>query len=186
MTYRHTQPESLRQVYEKGKIGEGHYFWYECNGIGCDFRTPRVAVGRSTPDVDEMRAWKHPDYHDVHLCPECRKKYEQAGFDKAKAKGKLMVVECSRCGDCCRDVGRTFWKSIALDVELLKKLDPYFITKLNNRDHEDNNLPCELLGFKKDAEGEDSEAACRMQTLCGFKPSACRDYQSGERCVRNK
>ncbi len=80
---------------------------------------------------------------------------------------------CKRCGRCCIDVGRTFWKTGSYeDIEELNKL-------AHNGDHEDNGLPCEMLSFDCDR-----TAVCRIQEIYGYdaKPTVCKEHQGDERC----
>ena len=81
-------------------------------------------------------------------------------------------MSCQRCGRCCLEVGRTFWKSGSLrfpkpfgDIDELNAL-------ANNGDHEDGGLPCEQL------EIVDGKAICKIHRDYGYaaKPKACREY----------
>jgi len=82
-------------------------------------------------------------------------------------------MKCNRCGNCCIDVGRTFWKNRSYtDVPELQKI-------ASNGDHEDNGLPCEMLDFK------DGKAVCFIQAKYGreYKPDVCKEHLGDERCV---
>lgn len=80
--------------------------------------------------------------------------------------------ECHRCGRCCFEVGRTFWKVGNLNFP--KQFGN--IEELNNRaadgDHEDNGLPCEMLVI------ENGQAVCLIEKRFGrnAKPPVCKDY----------
>ncbi len=87
-------------------------------------------------------------------------------------------MACERCGNCCIDVGRTFWKngdyeSVNLDLHKLA----------NNGDHEDNGLACEMLMFEH---GETLKAICFIHILYGYdaKPQVCKDHDGDERCKK--
>ncbi len=95
----------------------------------------------------------------------------------AKQKKQKRLCECSRCGNCCQDVGRTFWKSIYLDKELLCCLTPQITKRLHNKDHEDGNMRCEML-FE-----DVLETTCLLERDCGVKPSSCRNHQGDDRCI---
>ncbi len=88
------------------------------------------------------------------------------------------MMGCSRCGNCCNTVGRTFWKAMFLDQEIIPQLPVEILTKLKDGDHEDSDLPCEML-----FENEDGLATCYLQAYTGFKPSVCRNHVGDERCV---
>ena len=82
-------------------------------------------------------------------------------------------MSCRRCGNCCIDVGRTFWKNGDY-VNINKGLDEL----ANNGDHEDNGLSCEMLIFEK------GKATCLIHKLFGYhaKPKSCKEHQGDERC----
>lgn len=87
------------------------------------------------------------------------------------------MSECKRCGRCCLEVGRTFWKNGNYDdIPELKK-------RANNGDHEDGDLPCEMLAI---IEGK---AICLIQRDYGYeaKPRVCRGYpEEGELCFQEQ
>ena len=93
------------------------------------------------------------------------------------------IHTCHRCGRCCLEVGRTFWKAGNLcpsfpfrDCDILNR-------RAADGDHEDNGLPCEMLAF------QDGLAVCCIERDYGYeyKPLACRDYpEPGELCFRDK
>lgn len=87
------------------------------------------------------------------------------------------MSECKRCGRCCIEVGRTFWKNGRYDdIPALEKL-------ASNGDHEDGSLPCEMLEIVKGL------AVCKIEREYGrqYKPVTCRDYpEDGELCFREQ
>ena len=80
--------------------------------------------------------------------------------------------KCFRCGECCIDVGRTFWK--VGDYEEFPELNEL----AKNGDYEDNGLPCEMLRFEK------GKAVCLIHKKYGYlaKPKVCREHHGDERC----
>ena len=52
---------------------------------------------------------------------------------------QMRTHKCKRCGRCCIEVGRTFWKNG--NYKAIPDLD----VLANNGDHEDGGLPCEML-----------------------------------------
>lgn len=92
-------------------------------------------------------------------------------------ENESSMRKCHRCGRCCLEVGRTFWKvGKFLDCEELNR-------RATDGDHEDNGLPCEMLTF------ENGLAVCRIEKEYGYqyKPSVCRDYpEPGEPCFRDQ
>jgi len=94
-------------------------------------------------------------------------------------------MNCMRCGRCCLEVGRTFWKVGNLSAEKPFNPEKAFgdIEELNKRandgDHEDGGLPCEMLTF------ENGRAVCIIQRDYGYdaKPTVCKNYpENGEKC----
>ena len=88
---------------------------------------------------------------------------------------KTMMFECRRCGNCCIDVGRTFWKNGNFEGNLeLRKWQ-------KNGDHEDGGKQCEMLRF------EDGKAVCGIERDYGveYKPDVCREHMGDKRCGRN-
>lgn len=87
-------------------------------------------------------------------------------------------MDCIRCGQCCKEVGRTFWKNgFFIGCEGLN-------TRADDGDHEDGDLPCEMLSFDKDG-----KAVCGIQSIYGYKwkPRVCREYPEDEElCFREK
>ena len=86
-------------------------------------------------------------------------------------------MSCKRCGKCCIEVGRTFWK--VGDYGKIPELDEI----ARNGDHEDNELPCEQL------EMVNSKAICKIHRDYGYpaKPKVCSRYpEDGELCFREK
>lgn len=81
--------------------------------------------------------------------------------------------KCNRCGNCCIDVGRTFWKGG--DFSDCPVLDKW----AKNGDHEDGSKPCEMLRF------ENGLAVCGIEADYGlkYKPVVCKEHQGDERCV---
>ena len=86
---------------------------------------------------------------------------------------------CKRCGNCCIDVGRTFWKSgnCKCDCKPFGEIDTLNRWALNG-DHEDGELPCEMLDMT------DGLATCLIEKKYGYeaKTLACREHEGGERC----
>jgi len=88
-------------------------------------------------------------------------------------KQKAMGFECKQCGNCCIDVGRTFWKNGNFEG----------IPELNRRaksgESEDGGKPCEMLKLK------DGLAVCLIQQKYGYvyKPTVCREHQGDMRCA---
>lgn len=70
--------------------GTTHYY-YVCDAAECEQRSALSPIADQADKT--MQAWRLQFFNDVHLCPECRKKYEQsevfsmkrrqAAFDKA-------------------------------------------------------------------------------------------------------
>ncbi len=79
----------------------------------------------------------------------------------------INTIICSRCGNCCIDVGRTFWKNGNFvgypELDELKR----------NGDHEDGSLPCEMLCWVN------GKAFCLIYNI---RPEVCREHDGGERC----
>jgi len=73
---------------------------------------------------------------------------------------------CQRCGRCCLEVGRTFWKGGDFDKH------PALNALANDGDYEDGGLSCEMLRF------EGGKAVCLIQKNFGHeaKPKACREF----------
>lgn len=91
--------------------------------------------------------------------------------------------KCHRCGKCCREVGRTFWKAgCILFIDINRQFgDCKALNDLaNNGDHEDGGLPCEMLSYD-----EKGKAVCGIEELYGkkYKPTVCEEYpDEGEKC----
>lgn len=83
-------------------------------------------------------------------------------------------MDCKRCGNCCIDVGRTWWKN-----GNYKRINQALYDLSRNGDHEDGGKPCEMLRF------QDGEAVCQIQENWGYdaKPEVCRDHEGDERCA---
>jgi len=79
----------------------------------------------------------------------------------------------NRCGNCCIDVGRTFWKNGNYSVF------PELNAIANNDDHEDNGLPCEMLSYD-----DKGKAVCGIHEIYGYeaKPRVCKEHEGDERC----
>lgn len=84
--------------------------------------------------------------------------------------------KCFRCGECCIDVGRTFWKCGDY------KRWPVLEELANNGDYEDNELPCEMLRFEK------NKAVCLVHKRYGYKakPEVCQEHKGDKRCRKIK
>ena len=81
-------------------------------------------------------------------------------------------MSCRRCGNCCIDFGRTFWKNGNFERY------PLLQARAGNGDREDNRMPCEMLRF------EDGLATCLIEKRYGHqaKPQVCREHEGDERC----
>ena len=88
-----------------------------------------------------------------------------------------MGFECRRCGNCCKDVGRTFWKNG--DFNNVPELN----VEKNNGDWEDGGLPCAMLRFDTDG-----KAVCLIHRDYGeeYKPDVCREHQGDMRCAHKQ
>jgi len=77
---------------------------------------------------------------------------------------------CHRCGLCCLDIGRTFWKGGTYNAQ------PALEIMANDGVYEDGSLPCEMLRF------DNGLAVCLIHKLFGYhvKPAACRHYPEHE------
>lgn len=90
-------------------------------------------------------------------------------------------MNCQRCGNCCIDVGRTFWKNGNLDPDKpfgdLEAMNAW----ANDGDYEENVLSCEMLRFD-----HDGKFSCLIQVMFGYKykPVVCREWQGDERCQK--
>lgn len=84
------------------------------------------------------------------------------------------MSECNRCGKCCWEVGRTFWKNGGGDGQWdgIAELE----NAANDGDHEDGGLACEMLDF------DGGVAVCMVELAYGkeAKPEVCVDHQCGE------
>ena len=81
------------------------------------------------------------------------------------------TIRCGRCGNCCKDVGRTFWKAGDYPHSELATLR-------HNDDHEDAGLPCEMLMWIS------GKSTCAIHLFLGeeFKPEVCREHDGDNRC----
>jgi len=84
-------------------------------------------------------------------------------MSKAEFEKKFV---CKQCGECCRTVGRTFWK--VGDYSHIPELNALQA----NGDHEDGGLPCEMLAWRE------NKAVCLVQERYGHgaKPEVCRIF----------
>ena len=92
------------------------------------------------------------------------------------------MTECQRCGRCCLETGRTFWKNGLIEAKPFDG-NSVLIAKATNGDHEDGGLPCEMLVIT------DGKAVCLIERDYGreAKPCACREYpEVGELCFREQ
>ena len=82
-------------------------------------------------------------------------------------------MKCFNCGNCCIDVGRTWWK-----IGDYEKVNAGLAELSRNGDHEDNGLACEMLLF------EGGKAVCLIHKLFGYKakPDICKAHKGDERC----
>lgn len=85
-------------------------------------------------------------------------------------------MKCKRCGLCCSDVGRTFWKAGFIDDPPFGG-DKQLLAEAKNGDHEDGGLACEKLVFKR------GKPFC---TIYDNRPSVCREYPDGDLCRREE
>ena len=87
--------------------------------------------------------------------------------------------KCKRCGNCCIDVGRTFWKCIGMDAkEGTVEIPAELMARIKNGDHEDGGLACEMLTF------DSGLAVCVLQRDYKIKPSVCVDHNGDARCKK--
>ena len=86
---------------------------------------------------------------------------------------ELPTNQCKRCGNCCIDVGRTWWKNGNYEG-----VNAALNDLARNGDHEDGGKPCEMLRF------QDGKAVCQIHELWGYeaKPQVCKDHEGDERC----
>ena len=79
-------------------------------------------------------------------------------------------MACRQCGNCCIDVGQTWWKNG--DYENI----PILNRRKKHGDYEDGGLPCEMLRFRNGL------AMCQIQEWFGYeaKPEVCRDHDGDE------
>jgi hypothetical protein len=92
-------------------------------------------------------------------------------------KTQTEQAECLRCGNCCLDVGRTFWKCGLVDMTG----HPWsngLLQLAKNGDHEDGGLPCEMLLFSKGV------AYCLIEVFFfrEAKPTLCQYHNGDDRC----
>ena len=84
---------------------------------------------------------------------------------------------CGRCGDCCIEVGRTFWKGGLIDEHIWDDC-PELKAWANDDDYGDDGfLDCEMLDYDDDA-----RAVCLIELVYGVaaKPVVCREHECGE------
>lgn len=82
--------------------------------------------------------------------------------------------QCRRCGECCWNVGRNFWKHS-------KSLHPLLDCIADDIVPADESRPCAMLIWK----GKHWLCAIEMTLGKKWKPEACRDYPfDGELCFR--
>ena len=86
------------------------------------------------------------------------------------------TIICKRCGNCCIDVGRTFWKNGNYE-----DVDEELNNWAHNGDHEDGNKACEMLAWD-----DNGKSICFIHMLYGYdaKPDVCKEHQGDERCQR--
>jgi len=100
--------------------------------------------------------------------------------------------KCHRCGLCCLEVGRTFWKVAVTNPSVVRRWPPALIARARDGDFEDGNLPCEMLGRKDRRETKNRinrGYVCLLQSAYGYwaKPRSCRQYPfDGEKCFRQQ
>lgn len=89
-----------------------------------------------------------------------------------------MVWRCRRCGNCCKDVGRTFWKA-GLALSNFRRF-PFLQELAGNGYHEDGGLPCEMFQM------QNGVAVCLVEKYFGraAKPKVCKDHKGDDRCPR--
>lgn len=88
-----------------------------------------------------------------------------------------------RCGLCCLEVGRTFWKCGRADPSVISHWPAEITAQANNGDHQDGNLSCEMLVKVNHLYG------CLLEIKYGrcAKPLICRQYPLyGEKCFREE
>jgi hypothetical protein len=99
----------------------------------------------------------------------------------------MTAHQCQRCGKCCAEVGRTFWKH----GNLMGGKKPFGdVDELNglaaNGEHQDDGLPCEMMEADPRAPGK---FLCKIHRVYGFavKPAVCQSYpEQGEECFRQE
>lgn len=94
----------------------------------------------------------------------------------------LANKTCFRCGNCCIDVGRTFWKGGNLNFPHLFGDNDYLNKRANDGDYEDNGLPCEMHCV------ENGLSTCIIERDFGpgYKPIVCVEHQGDKRCKQRK
>ena len=91
--------------------------------------------------------------------------------------------KCQRCGKCCLEVGKTFWKHGASDSSGKPFGDHGLLNKLANNGHQDDLGPCEM--FVQIGAGN----LCAIEKWAGlqYKPRACVLYpEDGEECLNEE
>ena len=89
---------------------------------------------------------------------------------------------CQRCGDCCREIGRNFWR-FAYNGEKFPNRILKSLALKTMPDYSDNHDPCFMLEF--DADGL---AVCLIEKYFGrdAKPKVCREYDGENRCKKDQ
>lgn len=87
-------------------------------------------------------------------------------------------MHCKRCGNCCKDVGRTFWTGGNLDEQKPFGEHEALNNLANNTQGEDGGLPCEMLKVFN------GQATCLIELFLGYdaKPIYCQDHEGDDRC----
>jgi len=103
---------------------------------------------------------------------------------EAQMKGTMAQnanQKCRRCGLCCLETGRTFWKIARSDLSVLRHWPPALLARARDGDYEGGNLPCEMLDNVK------QRYVCLLESRYGrrAKPLICRQYPfDGKKCFR--
>ena len=91
--------------------------------------------------------------------------------------------KCHRCGLCCLEVGRTFWKVAVTNPSVVRRWPAALVARARDGDHEDGNLPYKMLSKVN------RWYTCLLESKYGrrAKPLTCRQYPfDGEKCFREE
>ena len=113
-----------------------------------------------------------------------QREHLSAGFN-SEAKPPATVADennCQRCGDCCRQIGRNFWRFAYNGDKFPNRILKSLALK-TPPDYSDNHDPCFMLEFD-----EGGLAVCLIEKYFGrdAKPKACREYDGENRCKKDQ